>query len=389
MKITYLGDIMPLRDEEMRPRPVRHLAGLKGFLSGSDFVVANLESPISHEATSGSHQLAKYRFVTPYEVAEQVRDAGVTHVSVCNNHSIDQGFGGLMTTLDCVREAGLVPLGACRELSDPTYAVLERDGIRVAVFATTYGTNTHINHIRLTREQARHLNLTQEQELFNPVMRKLWWGHRRWYWRSVRFSDNKEARWPCERKELSFFKRRRIAKLIREMLQREKPDVFVMYPHEGGQHRREPMKKAHELFGWLFKQGADAIICNHEHLVQKAEMQNGRMVTFCLGNVVSYLGVYDKINDNMENLSVILHQYLERNAAGKVEMRYTFSVAKTFFGAGGLPETRPMHELIAEATTDDARAALVAELNTIGSRFTGHRWEAACPTDAEHPFPAA
>ena len=124
---------MPLRDEEMRPRPVRHLAGLKGFLSGSDFVVANLESPISHEATSGSHQLAKYRFVTPYEVAEQVRDAGVTHVSVCNNHSIDQGFGGLMTTLDCVREAGLVPLGACRELSDPTYAVLERDGIRVAV----------------------------------------------------------------------------------------------------------------------------------------------------------------------------------------------------------------------------------------------------------------
>lgn len=93
MKITYLGDIMPLRDEEMRPRPVRHLAGLKGFLSGSDFVVANLESPISHEATSGSHQLAKYRFVTPYEVAEQVRDAGVPMFPSATTTASTRGLG--------------------------------------------------------------------------------------------------------------------------------------------------------------------------------------------------------------------------------------------------------------------------------------------------------
>lgn len=381
---------MPLRDDNFHPRAVEHLAGLKAMLEQSDFVVANLEAPILHNITRECVKIERYRFASPLEVARQVRAAGVTHACVCNNHCLDQGFAGLMETLDCVREAGLVPVGAVREPSEKPYSILEKGGIKVAVLASTYGTNAHLNGQRLNRKQAEHINLHQEQELFNPVDRWLWEHSKRFYWHAVgRACDpDSGARKPYEVAQFSFFKRRSLAKTIRKMLDKERPDAFVAYPHEGGQHRREPMLKARRVLKWYLQQGADAVICNHEHLVQRAESDGGRLVAYCLGNVVSYLGLFDRFDDNMENLSILLHQYVERNAEGKIGIRHTFSVAKSFIGRNGKPETRPIGELIAEAATPEQRETLTSELRIIGSRFTGQPWVPETPEAGEHPFPS-
>lgn len=379
---------MPLRDDDMRPRPVKHLAGLSAFLHKSDFVVANMESPLLHNPDLSVVQTARFRFASPCFLAEQARDAGITHLSVCNNHCLDQGFPGLMETIDCIREAGVVPVGVRKDLNEPPYAVLEKEGIRVALFASTYGTNWSENRIRLTRRQSRHINMTQEQELSNPFSRLLWARFRSIYWLTVRFSENWEAVYPCERTEFTWLKLWDIRRKISRMIKEEKPDVVVMYPHDGGQHRPDPMKKAQRLIKWLFRRGADAVICNHEHLVQRAEMQQGKMAAFCLGNVVSYLGLYDHIDQYKENLSIMLHQYITREHDGKISLRYTFSVAKTFLNSGGNAETRPMHELIAEAGTPEERAELVEELQFIGSRFAGKPWTTCAPEQEEHPFPA-
>lgn len=81
------------------------------------------------------------------------------------------------------------------------------------------------------------------------------------------------------------------------------------------------------------------------------------------------------------NLSIALHQYVEREACGPLSVRYTFSVVKTYKDGDGAYHTRPMHELIAETADEGARRALIDELNAIGSRFTGREWAAA-----EQPF---
>lgn len=88
----------------------------------------------------------------------------------------------------------------------------------------------------------------------------------------------------------------------------------------------------------------------------------------------------------MEDMSIALHQYVERKADGPLDVRYPFSVVKTYKDVDGAYHTRPMHELIAEAADEGTRGALIGELNTIGSRFTGREWAAAEPTAAEHQF---
>ncbi len=88
----------------------------------------------------------------------------------------------------------------------------------------------------------------------------------------------------------------------------------------------------------------------------------------------------------MENLSIALHQYVERKADGPLDVRYTFSVVKTYKDGDGAYHTRPMHELIAEAANESARRALIDELNIIGSSFTRREWAATEPMEAEQPF---
>ena len=390
MKITYIGDVMPLRDDQMRLVDIEHLKELKGLFAKADFAVANLESPITHNIDREGYVVKPGRFISPIKVAHQLKQAGITHVSVSNNHSLDQGFHGLMETLDCVREAGLVSVGASKRLGDPTYAILEKDGIKVALFASTYGTNAQINRNRLSWTQRYYLNMTQEHELLNPLARWAYYRYKRLYYHLARIGCDTDVttRKAYEIRQLSWFMLRDIAKKIRQMKEREQPDVFVAYPHEGGQHRAEPMLKTRRLFRWLFKQGADAIVCNHEHTIQRAEMDRGRMAAYCLGNVVSHLGLYDTVDHNREYLSIILHQYLGRNAAGTVEMRYTFSVAKTFFGKDGVPTTRLLNELIEEAATPEERALLIDDLHFSGTRFTGAPWTTDSPTAEEHPLPA-
>ena len=381
MKITYLGDIMCFRGRGGESENPHALGGLKGLLHSSDYVVGNLETPVARAIDAAKHQTGRYRFVVPPDFARIVRETGVTHVSVANNHCLDQGFEGLLETLRCVKEAGLTPVGARERPGEPAYAVLEKGGIRVGLAASTYGTNAMENKVRLSRTQARHLNLTQNQELSSPLVRRLFERRSKWYYRWKKLTNREAEDW-FDRKEFSWGKRRALAVEMREA--RRKVDFLVAYPHVGGQHRLKPMQSVRRAYDWFFRHGADAVIGNHEHCVQPAEFMKGRMAAFCLGNTLSALGVDARAGDEcMENLSIALHQYLEREACGPLSVHYTFSVVKTYKDRNGAYHTRPMHELIAEAADDGARRALINELNIIGRRFLGREWAAAEPAAAE------
>lgn len=377
---------MCLREPDFRPMQVQHLAGLRNCLSASDFVVANLETPITDRIEAGRHHIARYRFVSPVALAEQVKAAGVTHVSVANNHCLDQGFDGLMETLDCLRLVGLTAFGAKRCAEDAAYAVVEKDGLRVGLSASTYGTNTLSNQAWLTRTQRSYLNMHQNQELSHPWVRHLYHCHRRLYRYWLRLTNREASDW-FDRKELSWSRRHHLAAEMRCLREKEHCDVVVAYPHVGGQHRREPMESVQSLYRWMFRHGVDAVIGNHEHLVQRSEWVRGRFAAYCLGNTVSYLGLGPLADDKHENCSVILHQYVDRDTYGKTSIRYTFSLAQTYVAAEGDIRTRPMHELIAESRSAEERAELAALLNTIGSRFLGQEWRADDAMAAEHSVP--
>ena len=120
-------DFGPLFDEV---RPV---------ISAADLAICHQETPISRDSTG----LSGYPlFNAPREIAEAAVGAGFDACEATSNHSLDQGFAGVVATLDVFDEVGLAHTGTARTaeeaLNPPIYDVA---GVAVGHLAYTYSFN--------------------------------------------------------------------------------------------------------------------------------------------------------------------------------------------------------------------------------------------------------
>ncbi len=106
-------------------------SGLNGLFRNDDLTVVNLECP----ATDVLEPAPKaYTFRCDPDALPAARRAGVDVVSQANNHAYDQGPAGLVDSLERLREAGLVPIGAGVDRDEALRATtLALDGWNVAV----------------------------------------------------------------------------------------------------------------------------------------------------------------------------------------------------------------------------------------------------------------
>lgn len=126
LKISFGGDLMCLQaqNEAVMQKYGRYdydetLAALKPLFADSDYVVANLETPLSAAGLS-EEQIC---FNTPASFAEAVRKAGIDFVQTANNHCLDRGVEGLNQTLDVLDKVGLEHSGSyhTKEESDKVF----------------------------------------------------------------------------------------------------------------------------------------------------------------------------------------------------------------------------------------------------------------------------
>lgn len=93
-----------------------------------DLFIANLEGPITELAAPDSRvspeQPYSMRFSFDPEVTSAIKDIGFTHLSLANNHTLDQGGQGVRDTIAHLSAAGVVPFGT-------------RDGPALGTVATT------------------------------------------------------------------------------------------------------------------------------------------------------------------------------------------------------------------------------------------------------------
>ena len=110
--LTFVGDIM--LDRNVRTEIQRHgfealVAKVQREFTG-DMVVANLEGPFTnstkHAVPGGS---LSFTF-EPY-LAKKLRTAGITTVSLANNHTLNQGLSGLTMTRNTLLKAGIEYFG--------------------------------------------------------------------------------------------------------------------------------------------------------------------------------------------------------------------------------------------------------------------------------------
>ena len=110
------------------------------YLQAADYAVANLETTLSETGPYSGYPA----FKSPAALAGDLAEAGFDLLLTANNHCLDRGWDGLVSTLDALDGAGLAHVGTCRsaeERAENTIHVADVGGISVAFLGYTYGTN--------------------------------------------------------------------------------------------------------------------------------------------------------------------------------------------------------------------------------------------------------
>ena len=237
--ILFTGDI--LLDRGVRKTIEHHGTDylfdqrVDSVLRSADVVVGNLECP----ATSIKAPMQK-RFIFRGEPAwlSALKQHGFSHLNLANNHSVDQGRGGLMDTRENIIRAGMTPVGAGKDMKEAAEAVL----------------------------------LTQQP-------RKVW------LIASLHLGLEHYAYLP-DKPSVNQESTSEIIRRIRAIKQNDPQAVVIVSLHWGAEHTLQPVPSQRLEAHRLINAGADALICHHTHTLQTIEHYRGRDIYYSIGNFI-------------------------------------------------------------------------------------------------------
>jgi poly-gamma-glutamate synthesis protein (capsule biosynthesis protein) len=220
---------------------------VKHLLQG-DWVFANLETPIAGEDLNGFSGYPMFN--APEALADAIREAGFNVVSTANNHTMDRREQGVLRTLENVRSRGIATVGTHMSAEEAEQVlIMEKNGIRMAFLAYTYGTNG----IPVPEDKPYLVNLIDEERIVADIAKASQAG----------------------------------------------ADVVTVSMHFGNEYQRQPSEEQKRLARRLIEAGADIVLGSHPHVVQPYEWVETSgadgtprkgLVMYSLGNFISNQG---------------------------------------------------------------------------------------------------
>lgn len=384
-KLTFLGDTMCkmtlfdryYNDDKYDFSPI--FREVKSLYHKSDFVAANLETPISID----NSELTKERFCfnSPYEFAEAAYESGIDFFATANNHCLDRGIDGIASTCDSLNKLGVKHTGVFKTKKDRKPLIIDVDGIKLGMLSYTYGTNAFSNHNYLKKHEYWRVNLFQRQELTYKIS-KFILDHRYdkkliWYYFFLvlkKFGYNNFDFPVYERREASYFCKKKLLRDIKAV-KKENPDLVVMYMHIGGQYNDFANEYTRSMSNYLVNHGVDIVVGSHEHVVHSGDysrIKDNKLITYSLGNFDGVAGVYDEPFDKMAEYSVVWNVYISSNSNVKIE-KTSFNVIKTVKDDlidGGI-KVVPAFELYKSETDTEQKEQLKKDILQIATIFSG------------------
>lgn len=238
LTLLFGGDVM--LDRGVRAKINTHgmeylLRDVRKEFQKSDYGFVNLECPV----TDLEAPLVKqFIFRGDPDVLPSLREAGITHCILANNHSYDQGRDGLISTAENLQRAGILPVGygITQQLAcEPT--LVDKNGVQAAIFSS----------VLLPLESWMYLEDSPGMCQATPEQ---------------------------------------LAKAIRQF-RKSNPDhwIFVTF-HWGVEYQRHPTARQREQAKLLVEAGANAIIGHHPHVVQRHESFGDSPVFYSIGNLI-------------------------------------------------------------------------------------------------------
>jgi poly-gamma-glutamate synthesis protein (capsule biosynthesis protein) len=264
------------------------------YLKKSDFICGNLETTFAGKAAGYSNYP---NFNCPEQLGITARDVlGVSLLSTVNNHSLDKGYAGLVSTLDFLDSYGVPHTGTARSVDEQNKNFMKDvNGVKLTVLSYTYG----INGISIPAGKEYAVNLIDKDKIKADI-------------------DRAYA---------------------------EGADVVIPFLHWGIEYHRVETDDQKALATWIFENtNASIIIGSHPHVVEpidqitvtKDDKQKTGIVAYSLGNftgaqndsytdsgiIAEFSLTYDFTGKNLlVNNVKYIPTYIDRNTGTKFNYR--------------------------------------------------------------------
>lgn len=215
------------------------LAAFTGVLADSDLAAVNLETAVG---ATGAPEDKSYVFQAPPALLDALVSAGVSAVSVANNHAGDHGSEGLAATIALARAAGLAVVGGGGDASEAYAPHIAEAGERTVAL----------------------LGLTR----VIPFP----------YWAAT----------PGRPGVASVYDHALPDAVAAVAAARDQADVVVVSVHWGREGSPCPDETQTLIARALVTAGADVIVGHHPHVLQGVQELDGAIVAYSLGNLVWY-----------------------------------------------------------------------------------------------------
>lgn len=234
-------------EEGLRSRldadPKTALDPLPELLHGADVSVVNLETAVTADGGCPDRQPKQFTFSVGPQAFTALRAAGVSVVTMANNHGLDCGRTGLRETLAADRAAGLplIGVGADHAAAFTPYWVT-KNGQRIAIIAATQVVD-----------------------------------------------DNLASAWMAQDDQAGMATARDLGGLVREVRDARKvADTVIVFLHWGTELSQCPNTSQPPLARLLSQAGADVVIGSHAHVLLGAGYESRTLVDYGLGNLAFY-----------------------------------------------------------------------------------------------------
>ena len=344
-------------------------------LKDSDYVVGNLETPIAGEELEYTKEPTVFN--TPLAFAQSIKKAGFDFVSIANNHCLDRGVIGLKKTILNLDSIGLEYSGAylTEELSENPF-VKEIHGVKVAILAYTYGTNSKWRNNELHGESKYLVDLFRKQDQYCGVNDKTA-GYRikkyikkslpRFLSEAIKSSVIEDCVLSEREEDLLYLQR------LKNKIQRAKQnsDIVIMCMHAGGQYNSHIGKYTHDLVYKLKEYGCDLIVCSHPHCVLNSEYIDDVYVTYSLGNFcfTPNWGYYKR--GVFAEYSVVLNIYMDE--LKKEIVKKTVYLTKVIVDSDGNSVVYHIKDLYFSLKKDKDKRKLFEDSCSVLSRYFGKK----------------
>ena len=212
----------------------------KDYIEQADLALASLETNF----VEGQKYSGRGKYNAPLELLDSIKKIGIDVINTANNHSLDYGVNGIISTINQLQARGISNVGTYKTQEEKDNILIkEIKGIKIAFLAYTYGSNANTSELQQTPYA---LSLIDKEKMASDIQK----------------SKNEGA------------------------------DFTFLLMHWGDVNSSKTNQEQQELATYLFENGADFILGTHPASIQPMEIRKNEQgkdvfIAYSTGNYIS------------------------------------------------------------------------------------------------------